>query len=115
MLEILKGFKKDDFDMLMFTPNLEKDDIVDIETVQYTERGEKIDSSQMGDSYHIVLFKEDEEGNIANLDHFEAILTDCLEYASGLIPYSWYGFICKKTTTSHVVLNKILDNIKKYC
>jgi hypothetical protein len=112
MLEILKDFKNGDFDMLMFTPNLEKDDVVDIETVQYIERGERIDSSEMGDSYHIVLFKEDNDGNVANLDYFEAILTDCLEYASGLIPHSWYGFICRKTTTSHTVLNKILDNLK---
>jgi hypothetical protein len=112
MLEILKDFKKNDFDMLMFTPNLKKEDTIDVETVQYIDRGEKIDYSTMGDAYHIVLFREDEDGDVVDFDHFEAILTDCLEYASGLIPYSWYGFICKKTTTSHTILNKILDNIK---
>ena len=114
MLEFLKEFKKSEFDMLMFTPT-EEDDTINVEAVKYVDPGEKIDFSKMGDSYHIVLFREAEDGSIVDFDHFDAILTDCLEYVSGLIPYDWYGFICKKTTTSHVVLNKILDNIKKYC
>jgi hypothetical protein len=56
-----------------------------------------------------VLFKENDEGFVENFDDSEAILTDPLEYVSMLIPQGWYGVVCKKTTTSDVVIDDIVD------
>jgi hypothetical protein len=47
------------------------------------------------------------------LDSIEAILSDPLEYISGLIPSGFYGIIAKRTTTSEKIINKLLDNMKQ--
>jgi hypothetical protein len=111
MLDYLHEFKEVTFDCLTFFPDYGNDGLK-IEAQRYKDPGEKLGGSEMGDEYHIVLFKEDEEC-FFDLDHFEAVLSDPLEYVSQLIPCGFFGMVSKKTTTSTVFIEKSLDLIKK--
>ena len=112
MLDYLKPLKKESYDCLMFIPG-EKPDSLHIEGSKYRESGEKLDGSAMGDCYHILLYKDNEIKGVHNLDLFEGILMDPLEYASRLIPQGWYGMFAKKTTTSDEFINKAFDALKQ--
>jgi hypothetical protein len=115
MLEILKALKQknDNFDVLTFLPG-KKQNEVEISSAVYEEPGEKIGTGRMGDCYQILLFKKDDE-KVLELDTFDAILTDWLEYASELIPMNWFGVICKKTTKSDKMVQSMLDHLRKLC
>jgi hypothetical protein len=107
MLSVFRDIKN--FDTIFFVPNLEKDDDneVQIEVAQYKEAGEKVDGSEMGDMYEIILFRMDEEYNLIDLDKFEGILVEPREYVSRMIKEDWYGMVTKKTTTS----NKLTSDV----
>ena len=47
---------------------------------------------------------------VIDLDKFEGILVEPREYVSRMIKEDWYGYICRKTTTSEKVSNEIFDN-----
>jgi hypothetical protein len=111
MLEVFSDIKKEDFDCLTFFPDY-KEDALKIEGQRYKNFGEKVGGSIMGDEWHIILFKEDET-TFTNLDNFDAILSDPLEYISQLIPQGWYGLVAKKTTTSPEFIQRTLDIIRK--
>ena len=96
MLPILHEIKNKPYDCLYFLPT--KNNNVHIESAIYKDPGEKIGGSDMGDLYHIILFKEDD--SMSHYDKFEAILACPLEYMSNLLPSGWYGVLAKKTTTS---------------
>jgi hypothetical protein len=110
VLEFLKDFENVS-DAVFFIPG-EKDGLR-IEGKNLAEPGEKVEGTELGDWYHIILFKMDEEGNPKNLDMFEGILVRPMEYISGLIPSDWYGVICRKTTTSSTFVQKLFDSLKE--
>jgi hypothetical protein len=113
MLGFLKELKNDDADAIFFLPG-DNEDQIHIECAMYKEFGEKVGGSYLGDSYEIILFKEDaKEDKIYNVDRFEAVLSDPLEYMSGLIPQQWYGMVCKKTTTSDRFVQKLFDKLQE--
>lgn len=112
MLDYLKPLSEQKFDCLMFVPG-EKENSLHIEGSDYKDPGEKLDTHEIGDTYHIILYKENDEKGIYALDLFEAVLGDPLEYASRLIPNGWYGMFAKKTTTSESFVNKAFDTLKK--
>ena len=112
MLDYLEPLKKTKYDCLMFIPG-EKPGSLHIEGSEYKDIGTKIGGSELGDNYHILLYKDNEEKGIHNLDLFEGILMDPLEYASRLIPQGWYGVFAKKTTTSDEFINKAFDSLKQ--
>jgi hypothetical protein len=114
MLDFLKPLKDEEYDAFFFLPG-ESDEQIHIELNHYKNPGEKIKGSEIGDWWHIVLFKEGEEGDITNLDNFEAILGCPLEYASTLIPNNWNGMIAKKTTTSDAFVEKLVAKLKSVC
>ena len=113
MLDSLKEFKNKNYDSLIFLPT---EDVgkIRFQGSMYKEPGLKIDGSEMGDCYHIILFKDD-EGEVTHLDMFEAILMAPLEYMSRLLPDEWFGIICRKTTTSKPHVQEIFDNLKENC
>jgi len=115
MLEILKELKQksNNFDVLTFLPG-KKQNEVEISSAIYEDPGEKLGTGRMGDCYQILLFKKNDE-KVLELDVFDAILTDWLEYASGLIPMNWFGVICKKTTKSDKMVQSMLDHLRKLC
>jgi hypothetical protein len=106
--------KDEPFDFLSFLAG-EKKDSIHIQGTEYLNPGEKLGGSQLGDTYHVVLFKDHktDKDKYADLDTFEAILCDPFEYISGLIPAGFYGIIARKTTTSNELVNKLLDNVKQ--
>ena len=110
MLEFLKEVAEADYDTIFFIPGPEEDS-VQVEGSQYKDRGVKVGGSDLGDEFHIILFKEDEDGNPCELDKFDAILGEPLEYISTLIPMDWYGIVCRKTTTSGKFVKNLFDNL----
>lgn len=112
MLEFLKEIKNDKFDAFFFVPGPEEDS-VSVEGAKYKDPGENIGGNEMGDMYHIMVFKQDDEGNPINPDLFEAILIEPLEYISRLITCDFYGFVAKKTTTSTSFATNTFDKINE--
>lgn len=114
MLDFLKPLKKEQFDFLTFLEGEEEGQIT-IMGQEYVNRGHPVGGNDMGSSYHIVLFRQSKENKdqYGDLDSFEAILVDPLEYVSGLIPSGFYGIIAKKTTTSDKIVSKLLDRMKE--
>lgn len=110
MLEFLREVKDENFDAVFFTPGPEEDS-VRIEGAKYKNPGEAIGGSEMGDMYHILLFRESEESNITEPDLFEAILVEPLEYISRMITCDFYGIVAKKTTTSTEFVSSTLDKL----
>jgi len=112
MLEFLRELKDDHFDAVFFMPGPEED-MVKVEAAKYKTPGEDIDACNMGNMYHIVLFKQDIDGNPVNPDLFEAILTEPLEYISRMIKCDFYGVVAKKTTTSSDFIQNMFDKLKE--
>jgi len=110
MLEYLKDVAKTDYDTVFFVPG-PKEDSIEIEGSQYKDRGVKIGGNDIGDEFHIILFKETEDGEICHLDKFDAILGEPMEYISRLIPQNWYGIVARKTTTSGKFVDNLFDNL----
>jgi hypothetical protein len=92
-----------------------ENDVIKIIGSNYEDSGEKLGGSELGDSYHIVLFRDSKTDSekYDDFETFDAILGDPLEYISGLLPKSIYGIVAKRTTTSGTFINKILDNIRE--
>jgi hypothetical protein len=109
MLDFLKELKKEEFDALFFLPGEEKDQL-HIEGATYKEPGESVGGNSLGKAYHVILFKENKEG-IHDVDRFDAILLEPLEYMSELIPANWFGIVAKKTTTSDAFIQKLFDKL----
>jgi len=114
MLDSIKHLKDDNYDCFFFLPTDEEGQI-HFQGSNYIDPGTKLDGSEMGDCYHVILFKESDEGEVMHLDKFDAILTAPLEYISRLIPDDWYGVVAKKTTTSHILMDDTFDKIKGSC
>jgi hypothetical protein len=91
----------------MFFPDEDK---IHLEISKYKESSEKIGGSNIGDMYHIILFKNDTD---PDFDKFEAILACPITYASRLIPAGFFGLIAKKTETSHEFVSEIYERITK--
>jgi hypothetical protein len=116
MLEYLKKLKNDPegpFDAIFFLPG-ENDDEVHIEASIFKTPGEKLGGNALGDSYEVVLFKDDTENDkLYDVDRFEAIFLDPYEYISNLIPQNWFGMVVRKTTTSGGFIQRIFDKLEK--
>ena len=112
--ELLDQLKKDKFDFITFLSG-EKENQIDIMASDYNNPGESLGGSAMGDSYHIILFRDHktEKDKYDDLDVFEAILVEPSEYIAQLIPQGFYGIIGRKTTTSEGVMQKLVDNFNK--
>ena len=76
-------------------------------------KDEAIDGSSMGNKYHLVFFKEGEDGLPVLEDQFEAILVDPATYLRGLLGAGVYGCILKKTAKSQDWIDKYLDGVLK--
>lgn len=113
MLDFLKHFKNESFDFITFLEG-EKKDSIEVIGTEYQDRGESVDAGIMGDSWHIVLFREDknDKDKYAELDTFEAVLVEPITYISNLIPAGYFGIIARKTTTSDKIINRIVDKIR---
>ena len=110
MLDYLYQFKDEYFDTISFLPIPNPDDITVLSS-RYTDDGEKIGGSKLGDRYHILLFKWNHKEELIH-DDFEAILICPLEYISHLIDCGWHGMVSKKTTTSQAKFDAVVKHVK---
>ena len=62
--------------------------------------GSPVGGNQLGDTYHLAFFKENEEGMPEFDDAFEAILGDPQTYIKNLVGAGLYGCVVRKTTKS---------------
>jgi hypothetical protein len=90
-----------------------EEDMVKVEAAKYKIPGDDVDMCDMGNMYHIVLFKQDNEGYPIDPDLFEAILIEPLEYISRVIKCDFYGVVAKKTTTSSDFIQNMFDKLKE--
>jgi hypothetical protein len=110
MLDFLRELKNENFDIIHFISGDEKDTL-DVRTNLYKDSAESIETTSLGNKYHIILFRENDKGIVINPDKFEAILLDPLEYISELIPQRWYGIIARKTKSSGKFIDNLFDNM----
>ena len=115
MIESLKQIQIHKYDAISFVDSDEIEGAINIIGTHYDEPGKCQESYEMGNKYHIILYRDHETDptRYDTFEMFEAILSDPIEYMSGLIKRGWYGTIAKKTTTSGKFIGEILDNIKK--
>ena len=114
MLDFLKTLKNDPegpYDAILFLPT-EKEGEISIQGNQLKDPGAKLGGSPMGDTYEVVLFKDDTKNDkLYNVDRFEAIFSDPYEYISNLIPQNWFGIVVRKTTTSSAFVQRMFDKM----
>ena len=88
------------FDGFIFTPGDEEDSHVIQFIKLHKDCGEIIESSTLGEKYHVAFFKQDEEGEFTLDDEFEATFSDPLTYIKNLIGMPLAGtFIRKREKT----------------
>ncbi len=109
-----------DYDGFYFQP-VSNDD-VEISYFKYNEdkdRGEKVNGSEMGDIFQIVIWKYSDNSLPAIDDNYEAVLVDPVTYAKQLIDSSvpMYGVIVRKTSESfkfvESYINRFDQSVKK--
>ena len=70
-----------------------------------------IESSEMGDKFHLAFFTSDEEGAPIFEDSFEAILADPIVYINNMIGTGMSGCILRKTEKSDEWWSDYLDYV----
>lgn len=111
MLDIFREIH--DYDAVLFVPDPEgNENQLKVQVTKFKEFGEKIGGSPMGDLFDIIIFRLTDDFDITHLERFEGILVDSREYISRMIKEDWYGYVCKKTTTSNKVSDEIFANWK---
>lgn len=61
---------------------------------------EPVETSNVGDKFHLAFFTQDEHGAPVFDDSFEAILSDPIVYINNLVGTGLSGCICRKTDKS---------------
>lgn len=92
-------------DGISFFPS-SKDGDIQINGFVYSRKYKEV-KTDLGNYYHILVFKADEFGEIYHRDNFTAILTDPRVYVTNLIQNDFFGIVTKKTTGSKKFVNEI--------
>jgi hypothetical protein len=113
--ESVSGNEMSDFDGFYFVPDYDDfDENYKLAFFNFKEewtKAEPVDKSEMGFTYHMAFFKENEEGLPEFEDAFEAILVDPLVYIKNLVGSGVSGCIVKKTEQSDNWWTEYLDFI----
>ena len=112
MIEFPQDLKDEPFDAFFFLPGEDKN-TVHLEGAVYKNPGEKTGGSTMGDGYHIILFKEAEDGELVNVEQFTAVLIDPVTYITRMIEIEWFGILARMTTTSEAFIKSTFDKLIK--
>lgn len=88
------------FDGFIFTPG-DEENTQEIRFLKlHKDCGEIIETSKLGEKYHVAFFKQDEKGEFTLDDQFEATFSDPLTYIKNLIGMPFGGtFIRKREKT----------------
>jgi hypothetical protein len=104
-----------EYDGFYFLPGDEENEL-NLAYFQFKEEfgnAEPIETTPMGDKYHIAFFKRGEDGNPEFDDSFEAIFADPTVYIKGLIGAEVYGCVLRKTEKSQKWFDEYLNRAKK--
>ena len=110
MLEFLRSISERPYDTITFISG-DKKDSLEVMANCYKDSGTKLGGSKLGDTFDIIVFREDSDGKPVEPDRFEAVLLEPLEYISSLIKGDWYGVVARKTTTSQKFVDAIFDKL----
>jgi hypothetical protein len=107
---------KIDYDGIYFVPG-ENEDELKLEFFKFEEKytAPAIESTVVGDKFHIAFFGFDENGDLGLTDHFEAIFADPKVYLESLAGHDLYGCVLRKTEKSAKWWHDYLTNTKNLC
>jgi hypothetical protein len=110
-------FPKVDYDGLYFLPH-EDDNGTGMKfslfELKDEDKGIPIDGTTIGACFHLIFFKEDDDGYPELEDNFEAILADPLVYVQNLIGGTSYGCILRKTDKSGKWIDDYLKRVGQH-
>lgn len=101
---IVKELFDDNVDGVTFFPK--PNDELDLRGFAYRDNSKYV-ISELGNYYHIMVYKINENGFLIDKDNFEAILTDPHVYTSNLILSGFYGVVVKKTKKSRKFIDEL--------
>jgi hypothetical protein len=108
---------KEEYDGFYFLPG-EDEDGINIAYFKFKEgqfEADAVETSPLGDKYHIAFFKRDANGDPMFDDEFEAIFADPSVYIQGLVGAKLYGCVLRKTEKSAEWWKEYLDRAQKTC
>lgn len=107
---------KEEFDGFYFLPGDEEGDL-NLAYFKFKEDwdSQPVESSILGDKYHIAFFKKDVNGDPMFDEEFEAIFADPSVYIKGLIGAKLYGCVLRKTEKSAEWWKEYLERAQKTC
>jgi hypothetical protein len=107
---------KEEYDGFYFLPGEEEYDI-NIAYFKFKEKWDApaIESSPLGDKYHVAFFKRDINGDPMFDEEFEAIFADPSVYVQGLAGAKLYGCVLRKTEKSTKWWCEYLERAQKTC
>jgi hypothetical protein len=108
---------KDEYDGFYFLPGDDDGDL-NVAYFRFNEEekyGKCIESSPLGDKYHIAFFKRDANGDPMFDEEFEAIFADPTTYIKGLLGAELYGCVLRKTEDSGKWWDEYLTRAQKIC
>jgi hypothetical protein len=108
---------KEEFDGIYFLPGDDDDQDLNLAYFKFKEDayGKCIESSPLGDKYHIAFFRRDANGDPMFDEEFEAIFADPSEYIKGLVGARLYGCMLRKTEKSNLWWEEYLTRAQKTC
>jgi len=75
------------------------------------DQGTPVKGNDVGDMYHIVMFKTDDDGSPVFDETFDAILGDPQKYVENLLGAEIYGCVLRKTDKSGKWLEDYLTRV----
>jgi len=115
-LGFIREISKEDPDVVMFLPgSLPKNGVIPlkIDLMRYTNAGEKLGGSDLGDSYDIILFQLDIDTiTVKNKDRFTAVLIEPAQYIANMINHHFFGIVARLTSNSNNMMTTTYEQIK---
>jgi hypothetical protein len=106
MNDIEEAYKRP-HDAFFFLPG-EKEGTLRVEQYEYKDRGEEF-KGNLGNVYHIFFFGYNAKDQERIFEFFEAVLIDPITYIKRLLESDIYGGVARKTTTSHLLVDRLLS------
>ena len=76
------------------------------------EKKSRYKKTELGNIYHIMIYKIDESGFVLHKDNFEAVLTDPAVYTSNIINCGFHGIVVKKTHFSKKLIRELYSKFE---
>lgn len=108
---------KNEYDGFYFLPGDEEGDL-NLTFFKFNgdiDYGKPIESSDLGDKFHIAFFRRDSNNHPVFDEQFEAILVDPATYVRNFIDSNIYGCILRKTENSQTWWEEYLTRAKEAC